>query len=188
MKLKVLKCPECRANIEFEEGRDFCFCSYCGCKIVLDDEKQETTTNKNINVTKNINKTNHYVNEADVIRAKNEIDKDSRDFKQDLIIFGILFLIPIVIFLGLFLNKAIAQHEGKISAGYYADLVGENYEVVKAHFEAAGFTTIELIDLDDSGVAFWKDGKVAIISVGGDTNFESTDWFYPDTKIIISYH
>ncbi len=46
MKLKVLKCPECRANLEIEEGRTSCFCQYCGCKIILDDEKQETTINK----------------------------------------------------------------------------------------------------------------------------------------------
>lgn len=187
MKVKVLKCPECGANIEFEEDRNFCFCSYCGCKIVIDDENKKNVT-KNINITKNINKTNRYINETDVIRAKSEIDKDRQNFKQFLILWGILLLMPIGIFLGLFLNKTIAQHEGKISAGYYVDLVGENYEFVKAHFEAAGFTNVELIDLDDAGVTFWKDGKVATISVGGNTSFESTDWFYPDTKIIISYH
>lgn len=186
MKLKVLKCPECRANLEIEEGHTSCFCQYCGCKIVLDDEKQEYTINKNINVNKTIH--NRYTDDADVIRAKNEASKDSRDFKQVLVIMGILFLIPALIFGGLFLNKTINQGQGKISAGYYKDLVGEDYKTVEAHFKAAGFTNIELIDLNDSGIAFWNDGKVATISVGGDTDFESTDWFAPDTKVIISYH
>lgn len=76
MKLKVLKCPECRANIEIEEGRNSCFCTYCGCKIILDEEKQETTINKNINITKNINKTNRYINDAEVERVKTEDKKD----------------------------------------------------------------------------------------------------------------
>ena len=82
----------------------------------------------------------------------------------------------------------LAQHEGKINAGYYKDLVGEKYETVEAHFEAAGFTNIELIDLDDAGISFWKNGEVEIISVGGNTSFDSADWFEPDTRVVISYH
>jgi len=188
MKLRVLKCPECRANLEIEEDRTMCYCQYCGCKIILDDEKQETTINKNINVTKSITHTKRHINDADVIRAKSEATKDSRDFRQWLVSLLILFLIPIVLLTGLYLNKSIAQSEGKISAGYYGDLVGKNYEPVEAHFEAAGFTDIELIDLNDAGIRFWNDGKVEIISVGGDSSFESTDWFLPDTKVVISYH
>jgi DNA-directed RNA polymerase subunit RPC12/RpoP len=188
MKLRVLKCPECRANLEIEEDRTMCYCQYCGCKIILDDEKQETTINKNINVKKSITHTKRHIDDADVIRAKSEATEDSRDFKQSLIYLGILLLIPIVFFAGSYLNDSIAHSEGKISAGYYRDLVGKNYEIVEAHFEAAGFTDIELIDLNDAGIRFWNDGKVEIISVGGDTSFDSTDWFLPDTKVVISYH
>ena len=39
MNLKVLKCPECRANLEIEDNRTSCYCQYCGCKIILDNEK-----------------------------------------------------------------------------------------------------------------------------------------------------
>ena len=186
MKLKVLKCPECRANLEIEDDRTSCYCQYCGCKIILDSEKQGYTYNKNVNVNKTIHK--RYTNDADVIRAKSEASKDSRDFKQLLTLMGLLLLIPIVVFVGFQINGAVSKHEGKINAGYYKDLIGKDYETVTAHFEAAGFTNIELIDLDDSGLAFWNEGKVDTISVGGDTDFESVDWFYPDTKVVISYH
>ena len=186
MKLKVLKCPECRANLEIEDDRTSCYCQYCGCKIILDSEKQEYTYSKNVNVNKTIHK--RYTNDADIIRAKNEASKDSRDFKQFLTLMGLLLLIPIVVFVGFQINGAVSRHEGKINAGYYKDLIGKDYETVTAHFEAAGFTNIELIDLDDSGLAFWNEGKVDTISVGGDTDFESVDWFYPDTKVVISYH
>lgn len=101
---------------------------------------------------------------------------------------GLLALIPILIFGGLFLNKAVNKGSGKINAGYYRDLVGEDYKTVEAHFEAAGFTNIELIDLDDAGIVFWRNDKVETISIGGNTQFESTDWFDPDTKVVISYH
>lgn len=188
MKLQVLKCPECRANLEIEEGLSLCYCRYCGCKIILDDERQETTINKNINITKSITHTRRHIDDADVIRAKSEATKESRDFKQFLVSLGILLLISIFILLGFHLNKSIAQSEGKISAGFYRDLLGKNYETVEAHFEAAGFTNIELIDLNDAGIGFWNNGKVEIISVGGNTSFKSTDWFLPDTKVVISYH
>jgi hypothetical protein len=84
--------------------------------------------------------------------------------------------------------KAGNENSGNISAGYYRDLVGEDYKTVEAHFRAAGFTNIELIDLNDSGIAFWNEGKVETISVGGDTSFDSLDFFDPNTKVVISYH
>ena len=67
-----------------------------------------------------------------------------------------------------------------VTGGYIVD--------ARTALQAAGFTNIELIDLDDSGLAFWTEDKVDTISVGGDTSFESTDWFDPDTKVVISYH
>ena len=37
MKLISLKCPECSSNLQIEEGRDKCFCQYCGAEISLND-------------------------------------------------------------------------------------------------------------------------------------------------------
>lgn len=86
------------------------------------------------------------------------------------------------------IGEQIAIREGKINAGFYRDLVGEDYEYVVAHLESAGFTNIELIDLDDSGLLFWTDGKVDKVTIDGDNTFESTDWFYPDVEVIVAYH
>ena len=188
MKLKKLICSNCNGILDMEvtKGTTSVFCPYCGQKFFLDDEKKEYTINKNININKMVH--NRYTDDADVIRAKTEASRDSRDFKQFLILWGLLLLIPILLFGGVSINKAIHQGQGKINAGYYKDLIGKDYQTAEAHFEAAGFTNIKLIDLDDSGLAFWRDGKVDTISIGGDTNFESTDWFDPDTKVVITYH
>lgn len=35
MKLQSLKCPNCGAALEIEDGIDTFFCKYCGYKIVL---------------------------------------------------------------------------------------------------------------------------------------------------------
>lgn len=184
MKLHKLTCPNCNGtmDVEIAAGTSSVFCPYCGQKFLLDDEKKEYTINKNIN----INKTNHirYTDDADTIRAKNEANEDKRNAKLILI----PFIIAALLLGGLFLNKSINQMQGKINAGYYRDLVGKDYKSVEAHFKAAGFTNIELVDLNDAGITFWKDEKVDTISVGGKTDFDSINWFFPDTKVIISYH
>ena len=82
----------------------------------------------------------------------------------------------------------MAEKEGKISAGSYIELIGKDYKSVEAHLKAAGFTNIELIELNDSGIMFWNNGKVETISIGGNTSFDTTSYFTKDIKIIISYH
>lgn len=186
MKAKSLKCPECGANLVIEEGRSFCFCQYCGCKIMLDDEKQEYTINKNINIKKNVHK--RYTNDAEVIKANNTEKENKRSWIALIVYFAILIGIAVVPSLVKIINENTARNEGKISAGFYRDLLDEDYKTVEAHFKAAGFSNIELIDLNDSGIAFWNDGKVETISIGGDISFDSTDFYDPDTKVVISYH
>ena len=190
MKLHKLTCSNCNGilDIDVAQGTTSIYCPYCGQKFLLDEEKKEYTINQNINVDKNINVNKRYTNDAEVIRAKNEASKDNRDFKQVLIIMGIMFLIPICIFLSMHFNKIKAQNDGKINAGYYKDLIGKDYETVEAHFKAAGFVNIELIDLNNSGITFWNEGKVDTISIGGDTDFDSMDWYEPNVKVVISYH
>lgn len=57
-----------------------------------------------------------------------------------------------------------------------------------AHFKSAGFENIEVIDLKDAGIVFWKNDKVEQISVDGNTSFDSTDYFSKDSKVVISHH
>ena len=43
-----LKCPGCGANMDVDDSRDFCFCTYCGYKIVNMKEKIEISGAVNI--------------------------------------------------------------------------------------------------------------------------------------------
>ena len=99
-----------------------------------------------------------------------------------------LRVIILAAMVGVWIHKSSSIHKGMVNAGSYADLIGKDFETVEAHFEAAGFNNIELIDIGDSGITFWKNGKVDSVSVGGDMSFDSMDWFDPNTKVIISYH
>lgn len=63
----TLKCPNCGADIEVDSSREFCFCQYCGTKVLLSDENKKTI---NLNIDQNI--TNHIIDDAEIIRAKTE--------------------------------------------------------------------------------------------------------------------
>lgn len=67
IKLISMKCPECGANLEVEEGRKQFYCSYCGSKIMLQDDNEYTY---------------HHIDEAEVKRA--EADREIRMRELDL--------------------------------------------------------------------------------------------------------
>ena len=81
-----------------------------------------------------------------------------------------------------------AISEGKIHAGSNEDYEGKDYQLAVTTLEALGFTNIQLVDLNDSGIAFWNNNKVVSVSINGVTNFGNGSWFDTDVPIIISYH
>lgn len=69
-----IKCPECGANLEVEEGRKKIFCSYCGTQVLITDENEYTY---------------RYVDEAGITRSENdtkvrmrELDLEERRFSM----------------------------------------------------------------------------------------------------------
>lgn len=42
-KMRSVKCPSCNANTSCDPGLAFCFCSYCGAQIALDDRSTRHT-------------------------------------------------------------------------------------------------------------------------------------------------
>ena len=57
LKITSVKCPECGAVLQIEEGRKQIFCSYCGANVIM--------TNENEYVYR-------YVDEAEVKHAETE--------------------------------------------------------------------------------------------------------------------
>ena len=62
--------------MQVQSDREFCFCQYCGTKILLSDENKKT-----ININKNVTYTT--VNEADKLRAENERLKLENDIYKE---------------------------------------------------------------------------------------------------------
>lgn len=69
------------------------------------------------------------------------------------------------------------------------EYIGGNQIAVISEFEELGFTTIELIELEDLVSSNdEKEGTVESISIGDVTSFGIDDKFSPDERIVISYH
>ena len=191
MKIIKCECPYCGASLEENtEDRQYIFCSYCGQKLYVDNENREFRIHKTINQNINIHKDVHfrYTDDADVIRNTASFNYKKLKVIAYVIVALLVFGAPFIMLANIHIHDRISQSKGLINAGYYQDLLNEDYKTVEAHFLAAGFTNIELIDLNDSGLAFWKKDKVESISVGGNRSFGSEDWFEPDTVVVISYH
>lgn len=92
-----LNCPRCGADLSVKKDRDIMFCQYCGAKIILTDENTYT-----ININKNITKTIHTVDDADITRAETdrmvqmhqiELEKQKSKNRITVIILKIVFSI-----------------------------------------------------------------------------------------------
>ena len=46
IKMIAVQCPQCSANLNIEDGRKSCFCTYCGTKIMIDDGSATYTYRK----------------------------------------------------------------------------------------------------------------------------------------------
>ena len=194
MKLRILHCPSCHASLKLDSKKqDFLYCPYCGAQISLESDNDEYTVN--YNYTKNINHTERIVNEAEIIRAKNEGKKIHINFGEGSGALAMLLVFCLVLFgMAAFLESGeekkaqIAVSEGKISAGYYNDYIEKNYVSVQKQLEAAGFTNVEVVDLNDAGLFKNKKDTVENVSVNGDSSFSSSDYFDKDATVVITYH
>ena len=80
--------------------------------------------------------------------------------------------------------------EGKIKVGISSsDIEGSNYLIIKEQLEANGFTNIETNAHEDL-ITGWlnSDGDVESIQIGSDSSFAADSLFYPDEKIVITFH
>lgn len=194
MRIKSIKCPSCGAPLDIKRGADTCECLSCGCVFAVDDGKLEYTYNKNVYIRKETSHTERYIEDADVIRARTEEKEKKRAWIGSWLTWLILLLLFAVSMILLTVEgrnndkkERLAKASGMISAGYYQDYLEKDYKGVVAQFEAAGFTNIQTIDLHDAGIRFWDNGEVVSVSVDGDTQFSRSDYFPPDTKVVISH-
>lgn len=87
MKLITLKCPECGATLNLNDSRKEYFCTYCGTKILLDEEIQR----------QDVRIENRIIDEAAIEQEKTKQKKEKTDFLI-ITIYLIIMLIIVMIF------------------------------------------------------------------------------------------
>ena len=194
----ALICPECGAPVKPEHNGDFYFCEHCDCYFKEKQLKQKIEVSINENVTVKEEKVIRTIDEAKVLRQQNiaSMKKNTRHgIKSILKFLGIFYLAVILLaFIGMGIadfqekrNEKEAISLGKIPIqGASYSYKGQNYKIIEKEIEAKGFTNIELLPIETVDEDTKKDCIIAV-SVGGDSSFGYSDYYYPDDKVIISY-
>ena len=193
MKLHKLTCPNCNGTLEIDiDNRKQIFCPYCGQKFLIDDGRIHIEITKNIN----INKTNRVIDDAEIIRAKNEekIASARSDAKIASMGFKLLGLIMIILF-ALVIISAIrdAIEASDRNEPYVATLSSsfdykwDNYVEVVNDLANSGFKNITTVDLDDASF-FQKEGTVSKVTINGEESFSKNQEFPESSEVIVYYH
>lgn len=213
--VNTIKCPECGADLEYEEGREKMFCSFCGAQIVI--------TNDNEKIFRHIDEAAIKREETDrMVRLKQE---ERAAYKQSSIEKRNNLKIKALIGLGI--GTALCMLIGFVFDGGYAfDFLGwggllvimmifvngglhsednddgkvgipeaikqykkEDYQTIEREFRTAGFMKVECIPVEGAGL-LKKADRVESITINGldiDTLGDKTR-FFPETEVKISYY
>lgn len=106
MKLEVLKCPSCGANIEFTEEIESCECEYCGAKVTKSSVRNGSNNNSSIKNTGASSLPN--VNKVNIKKVKSSVDKSVR--KGITFVLNALFIVSLI-FAGILLISTISTAE-----------------------------------------------------------------------------
>lgn len=195
MKLASYKCPNCGANVRANPSLDIYMCNSCGSTFKEDADwsQFEYKVYRKIDEAK--------LKEAETRRyiQERELRHKERTFRWEILLKVLGGMAIILLIAAPLIGYGIYEHvastrieakkaQGMICAGYSGDYEDKKYEVVVEELELLGFSDIKTVNLNDAGINIFKKGKVASVSIDGKKYFGSSDYFFPSSKVIVSYH
>lgn len=87
-KLIKMRCPSCNGQLDFSTDKDFCFCPFCGEKILIDDGTQTT-----INITRDEAEIEKQKVRLEEIKLQDVRNTEKEDDKQTILLLGICVII-----------------------------------------------------------------------------------------------
>lgn len=218
IRLISVKCPDCGAALQFEEGRQTAFCSYCGTKILLHNENEH--------IIRNIDEVGIRQAENDRAYMMKELELEEKDEKHHrfltfvwlfctILLFAIGFIMIgtgpkdsddpgyMLIMFGmlvgawgwLMLDAGKKKRRKNRNRPGYAKMPDQAVNCENLHFTAVrdalkanGFSDIRLINLGDLRLGILRKNG-SVESVTIDgESVSSDDWYPQGGRIIISYH
>lgn len=162
MKMYLLDCPACGAQVEIEHERKSCFCTHCGRKIYLDDGT------KRVEITKDIKYHKTYTDEAKIKEIESreriyekELAKDKAFVKQKnkqgiittvCVVVGIIFVISLFGLLIGSQKKASDEEEMELQRTIeeiLQDIEKSEYDVARIKAESLYYTSNWSDEIED---------------------------------------
>lgn len=208
-----IKCPECGASLDVEEGRQQIFCSYCGTKVMVQNDNEY--------IYRHIDEASIKQAEADKIvqLRKLEIIESKRaeaaKVKRVKIIVSILMgilgiglmiagagmggLVGLLVLEGVMYIWILSDKDKEDDELDFGDKVkvpsgisgyeSKSYSAIEAMFVSAGFTNVRCVPLNDLTMGLLKKpGMVQSITIRGKEITSGGKKFSPDAPVVISYH
>ena len=218
IRLISVKCPDCGAALQIEEGRQMAFCSYCGAKILLHNENEF--------IHRNIDEAGIKQVENDRIITMKELEMEEKEDRHHRFLTIIWLISTIMLFLVGFIMVSTGPKDGD-DPGYMLIMAGMgvgmwgwlmletgkkkrsknrsrpgfsrvpdqalNYEnlhfsAVRDALNASGFNNIRTINLGDLRLGLFKKNGSVDSITIDGESISSDEWYRQEGQVIISYH
>jgi len=210
----AVKCPACGADISVESNREFSFCTYCGSKIMMNNENEHIYRNIDEARIKEA-ETDRMIRlrELEIAEKENSRGRKSTYFAYAAALaFGLLGILlylaeplagMVCITIGMYIalcafvrseesrkkkRKYVGSNEASISESM-EDYGGKNFNTIVMLFRGAGFTNVTAIPMNDLNIFNQgKNGQVESVTINGNDEFEEGDIFPMNSNVLITYH
>ena len=210
-----IKCPECGADLSVEDDREFSFCSYCGTKVIIN--------NDNEHIYRTIDEAGIKQAETDRIVKLRQLEMEERSNisrKTGIILWITITIILLIVgIIGLTIdNEGLGMcmmlsmcvgiwgfnflffgknKKKRVIAGTNEVVISEsmgnyhekNFNSIVLLFKGAGFTNVTAVPLNDLNIFnMKKNGQVEEVTINGSDEFEEEDVYPRNSNVIITYH
>lgn len=209
-----VKCPACGAALSVDSERELSFCSYCGSKIMMNNDNEY--------IYRNIDEARIKEAETERMIRLRELELEEKDNSRGrkgiyaaygialvFVIFGAIGCLFDVIagLIGIMIGAYIAafafikSDEKKKKKHTYvrtnevqiSDSMSEyenmNFQSVRLLFQGAGFTNVQAVPLNDLTIFNQKkNGQVESVTINGTDEFEEGDVYPQNSNVLITYH
>ena len=212
-----VKCPECGAALDIEEGRKQIFCSYCGSKVIIENENEHIYRNiDEARIRQAETDRQVQLKKMEIIERKRAAAEKAKKTRLQLtvilvivtlIFLGIGFgtdnlglsmpgLVGIYILMFMWISSRDDKEDDDLDFGdkvrvpaAISDYENKSYAVIEAMFTNAGFHNIQCIPLNDLTMGLLKKpGMVESITINGRSVTSGGKKYSPDAAVVISYH
>lgn len=214
IKFVSIKCPECGAALDVEEGRKQIFCSYCGTKVMIENDNEY--------IYRHIDEASIKQTEAEAMLRLKELEIEEKENERSrkgrkvayivaavFVIIGLIAM-PFGGFVGIYAILAgaliaeftfignstkkkktrhvISANDVQITEKMEAHSE-KNYNSIVALYRAAGFTNVTAVPLCDLNIfTSKKNGQVDEVTINGESDFEEGDIFSKTANVTVTYH